>query len=246
MSAFTVAFTCLLHSLIDRFGDSHGIWTQQYPILLTINLACVLGSAYGVLRSAGRTGRVVRSHADQLSDPPEKQSIGALIDLFRFEDLYSHRRAKLALTELLPTLREEDALLLTTPSRAVLNRILRVPSTELGYKDLRELFIDTAARDTKLRLAIMRAYSHIGGAEELSIIERLANSVPRLEADVLIKEAAQECLPILRLRVEQLTAQKSLLRASSDSPPYNSTLLRAAAATPTVLPDELLRPAECA
>jgi len=244
MSAFTVAFTYLLYWLIDRYGDSASFWTHQYPILLTINLACLFGSAAGILRGSRKTGRVVRSHADLLSDQPDKQSIEALIDLFRFDDLHAHHRAKSALTDLLPTLCEEDAPLLTTPSRAVLNRILRSPSFDPGFKDVRELFVDTAERDTRLRLAIMRAYCHVGGAEELSIIEKLANSAARVEADLVIKEAASEHLPILRQRVEQLTEQKSLLRASAGAPVNEATLLRAASATPITVPDELLRPAE--
>jgi hypothetical protein len=244
LSAFTLVFTYLLYELIERYGDSASFWTHQYPILLTINLACLFGSAAGILRAGRKTGRVVRSHADALCDRPDKQSIEALIDLFRFDDLHAHHRAKAALTDLLPTLREEDARLLSTPARAVLNRILKVPSFDPGHKDVRELFVNTAERDTKLRLAIMRCYCRVGGAEELSIIEGLANSKPSFEVDALIKDAAEVCLPILRLRVEQLTAQKSLLRASSNTPANESTLLRAAAAIQSVSQDELLRPVE--
>ncbi len=246
LTVLTVATTAIVQWMVRRYGEDADFWRVTFPILTATNLSLLLTLSGGLLWNRAKRGRCIRAQIPVLSTDGDRESIGALIDLFKFDDLYAHKAAKRSLTELLPNLRANDVHLLHSRHRTVLNRILGSLPEEIGRKDIRELFCDTSAREAAFRVAILEGYQQIGEADALPIVERLANMDATTNGQRSIKEAAIECLPYLRIRVEQQTAHGSLLRGSSATSVSGESLLRPASASYTAPSDELLRPGEAA
>ena len=99
-------------------------------------------------------------------------------------------------------------------------------------------------RERDFRIAILEAYKQVGDEKALPIVERLANTASSTPAQRLIQEAAQECLPYMKIRVDKLTAPMSLLRGASAGAAPAESLLRAASLAGTSTSAELLRPNE--
>ena len=77
-----------------------------------------------------------------------------------------------------------------------------------------------------LILAVLKAFERVGDASALPSVERLATALGKTSAERRIREAALECLPFLRWRIEQMHATQTLLRSANppDTPP--AVLLR--------------------
>jgi hypothetical protein len=244
LMTFMLGVTLFMQFVI-RTGNA-AFWTMFPTIIMTI-LALMGGVGLLLWRMRGDDARALRKKADRLASGKDKTAIGTLIEMFAFEDVQTHRKVKQGLTNLLPTLTASDSHLLGRAHRAKLNRILSIRVDDPGHKDLSELFTRTTKREVDLRLAILKAFEQVGDETSLRVVDALATrtplygGIPLAEGDRLIQAAAKECLAFLRVRVEQQSAQKSLLRASSAASLPDNTLLRPAASSASCS-DSLLRP----
>lgn len=169
------------------------------------------------------------------------RTVGPLIDTLKMDYRDIHRVSTNALIKLLPRLQANDADLLTAEQRAVLCRKLsRIPIR--AARDERDLSQDAYTRAISLRIAILQAFAQVGDSGALPIVEWLAQIEAMTEDERRIQEAAQACLPTLRLRVEQEQNDQTLLRAADVSGADAKTLLRTFEGSQETVPEQLLRP----
>ena len=136
-----------------------------------------------------------------------------------------------ALIQLLPQMRASDAALLTANQRILLYNLLQ-RVTEFGA---------SSNVNYEVCLAALKALEQIGDAKAIPIVERIANMKTRTPRRQQIKQAAIECLPLLRANHTAVDANRMLLRASSAAPIAPDTLLRPAMPAPDPAPQQLLR-----
>jgi hypothetical protein len=246
MVAVTLIYTCVVQALVRLNDGNIDFWTKTFPVLTVLNLILVGASAAIVAVMQRNRLRTARRFTRALSADRSIESVGALVDLFKYDTLDAHETAKRGLTELLPKLRADQAALLTPEHRALLNTRLMVPPEELGHKDIRELFSNTTDREVEFRVAILKAYEQVGDEKALAVVTRLANvdlgpGVYSARGLQRVKAAAAECLPYLKFRVAKLTAQNSLLRGAAQEEASAGTLLRAASSVSPSDPAVLVR-----
>lgn len=213
---------------------------------LVVSLMALFGGllSYEAFRTQQHRRRLI---AAMSSEKHTAAQAGALIQAMRADvnDLKVSNLAKTALIDVLPRLKADDAARLTDADRAGLMRELMV-SPNIN-RDFRVYFSRRFDRqEVALRVAILKAMEQIGGAQELPLVSRLAQSgslskwaAPPPE----IVAAARECLPFVEQRAGREIANRQLLRASSGDGAPESTLLRAAEGSRETPPDELLRAA---
>lgn len=161
--------------------------------------------------------------------------VGPLIEALTWHDRGIQRAARRALIRLLPQMHASDASVLTARQRE-------------------RLFVAMTGSSVDLTLAALRALEQIGDHHALPVVEALATGRSQTaRRDWRVQEAAQACLPFLRLRAEQHRASQTLLRASGISEvstdglvrpadPPEDNLLRPAKGVVEVEAQELLRP----
>ncbi len=161
------------------------------------------------------------------------KAIGPLIETFdiNISGAQSKQRHK-ALTPLLYKLKASDACLLTPSQYRALHRAL-----EVEYQTLHG-----TQEGLDLKLAMLKALEQVGNESFISIVERLANRKSLTKRQRMIQAAAQECLPYLKLNAGSVTAQRTLLRASTMNDSSTASLLRPAGYAPDAPVDQLLRP----
>ena len=163
------------------------------------------------------------------------QAITPLIDAMhsglsprRYRSVYT------ALTQLLPQLKASDAQLLTPIHRRRLNGLLSL-----------ERYDYTLNKDSlAFKIAILQAYEQVGDQSSLAVVEKLAKMPGWSKRARVLRNAAQECLPQLKERASDTTANLTLLRGSHSEPAGKDALLRPALETIAAPAQELLRPAE--
>lgn len=176
-------------------------------------------SLWGLTRLA--TSDAQRAAARALTQYGDTRIVGPLITAMSWPDMELHRPAlKHALVQLLPRMRASDAHLLDARQRAWLRRALR-------------------GRDEQLVIAILKALEQIGGREDMPHVERLARRRARAPRARAIQQAAEQCLTMLRGRLDQ--TGDTLLRAARSDAPDSESLLRPAGDAQAP-PDTLLRP----
>ncbi len=172
------------------------------------------------------------------------QNIGTLVEVMRLEKEMNTTDAQQSLTELLPQLRPEHASLLNRRQRGLLRNVLNTNIEHILNRDVSHLFTPVSLqnpanrRAIEFRVAIMKAIAQVGTKEDLPIIEKYATMEAVSETQQVVKNAAQECLPLLQIRIAEQEDKNTLLRASSAEAHSPETLLRPA--SPTQDPAELL------
>ena len=139
-----------------------------------------------------------------------------------------------ALTTLLPQMRASDAKLLTPFALRTIYMWLAVPadySTIDAYPDA-------------LRIASLKALEQVGDSSAIPYVERLATLQMITPVKAQLKQAAIECLPLLRANCGEVKAARTLLRASHAEDARPDTLLRPASGAGGAKPQELLRPSD--
>jgi HEAT repeat protein len=199
-------------------------------VLLTILPICFIVTA----------SRKQRKVIDKLAANADIQSIGPLIDALELPDSYSRRSTKEALIRVLPQLRASDAGLLSAAQYARLRNFLNTPLDSPLHKNIRQLMAPPNDSSVELQLAILKSFEQIGDQEALPIVERLANREAKTDAQKRLKQAAVECLPWLRQRIELNETSKSLLRPASVEV-EGSALLRPASFSDDTPREMLLR-----
>ena len=138
-----------------------------------------------------------------------------------------------ALALCLPQMKAADARLLDAAQRRLLPFLRFAP---IGEKP-------DAAR-TDFRVAALQALTEIGEASDLPLVESTAGLDAKTADTVRVRDAAQACLPLLKIRLGLIADAKTLLRASAPEEEGGGTLLRPAAGPSDADPKELLRPSD--
>ena len=141
---------------------------------------------------------------------------------------------EIALLALLPQLKVSDAAILTPAARGQMHEWLSIGAG--GWKLHRYA--------GNLRLATLKALEQVGDSTAISIVERLANINARTASDRKAKQAALECLPMLRANCGAVEAARTLLRASHAEAARPDTLLRPASGASQTAAQDLLRPSD--
>lgn len=168
--------------------------------------------------------------ATRMAQLQDIRAVGLLTETLETSDQDLRRVVQQALPGLLRRLQASDAHLLDAHQRKILNRLLRRARQE---------------KNKELVLAVLKACEQVGDASALPEVERLANMPDPKDAPFRqVVQAARECLPYLKVRVEQERAGQTLLRASGPEQTITTAsdaLLRPAQEAGTTLPEELLR-----
>ncbi|MCS6777209.1 MAG: hypothetical protein RMJ43_08125 [Chloroherpetonaceae bacterium] len=168
--------------------------------------------------------------ATRMAQLQDTRAVGLLTETLETSDRDLRHVVQQALPGLLRRLQASDAHLLDAHQRKILNRLLRRARQE---------------KNTELALAVLKAYEQVGDASALPEVERLASVPDPKDARFRqVVEAARECLPYLKVRVEQERASQTLLRASNPAHTdraASDALLRPAQEAGATLPEELLR-----
>ena len=143
--------------------------------------------------------------------------------------------AAAALTALLPQMKASDAPLLTPAARQTLHRFVGGNPASLR--------IAPSCGDT-LRIAMLKALEQVGDSSAIPVVERLANAKARTADQIRIRQAAIDCLPLLRANCGEIETARILLRASRPETTEPATLLRPATGGTATDAAELLRGAE--
>lgn len=174
------------------------------------------------------------------------EALGALIELLSLEKELNVNHAMVAVTNILNRIQPEDSWALSTRHRTTLRNILNRNIEAVLYRDLSNLLGPISLqhpanlRAINMRVAIIKAFGQVGTEAEVATVERWASIEAKSEAQTILKNAAMECLPLLKARVATLSDQKTLLRASHPTE-ENSLLLRPS--QESIEPSEqLLRP----
>ena len=216
---------------IGPWLTSHPGWFLAYYMVYIVSALQVSGLF------SRRSTRKAAAGAVELSD---KTSVGALVEVLKFEDRRTFTLTRAALIRLLPQLQASDADLLTTRQRAALCRILNFSADNALFMDVNDLVFRHHNAQADLQVAILKAFEQTGEADCLPVVKRLAGRGGRSAVKKRVQNAANECLPYLRARVEKERNPQTLLRASSAETPAE-LLLRPAQEHDTST-EQLLRP----
>jgi hypothetical protein len=169
----------------------------------------ITGAGWLVFAGARRALRVQKHAAGMLALLDDPLAVGPLSECLRIDDGQVRRLTHEALVRLLPQIRPNDAHSLTDDQHRCLNHAL-------------------AGKDTDLSRAILAAYEQVGDGRDLVAVEELADGRSPASKNARVREAAQECVPYLRLRAQKQRAAQTYLRPSAVTD-GDAALLRAAA-----------------
>lgn len=132
---------------------------------------------------------------------------------------------------LLPRLKVSDAGLLKPADRNAIHSWLRRGNEKVFSR----------RSPDALCLAALKALEQVGDAAAIPAVERLTQIHPRNQSEQRLRQAATECLPMLRANHGNVESARMLLRASHSvaDPPH--LLLRSARSPNDAAPQELLR-----
>ena len=164
-----------------------------------------------------------------LSKYGDPSLIGLCCEMLGSRDRGFDRDVAAILERLLPKLKASEATLLKEEHRNKLR-------AALASNFMRGASID----DSAFQVSILRAFEQVGGEMELPVVSLIAHA-DRDEYPANVHEAAKECLPYLRNRVENDQASQTLLRPSSLAEFIDPLLLRSVTNPGNTNPRELLR-----
>jgi hypothetical protein len=167
--------------------------------------------------------------ARKLAQQNDVRGVGPLAEALEWPDPELQAVAMKALTRLLQQLKATDAHLLNAQQRGNLYRHLN------SYQ---------ARFHPDFQIAILKALEQVGDEAAIPHVRRLARSVALGPRQQQVRRAAQDCLPFLRNRADQLRVSQTLLRASSATSAAPDILLRPADNRHAAAPEQLLRATE--
>lgn len=177
--------------------------------------------------------------ADELAQAGGIRALPVLLD--GLWSVRSGRRKTIysVLTTLLPQLKATDANLLTARHRKILNKSLYIESLSgSSFGILHEAPVE-------FTLAILKAYEQVGDATSIPFVLQLAQKKGRGARGTRqdqIREAAQDCLPLLQANTGTVGQNQTLLRAADKNVSTSDILLRPASETAAASdPAQLLR-----
>ncbi len=218
----TVMFAIMLTTVLPVISlSSFSLEAEELFTLYGLYLLMLCGCFAYPLRTYLARKKIVRA----MAACKDMRVIGPLAEMWEFLNRRERLNATPVLADLLPRLRASDAALLNAQQRACLCSILTDPARELA----------------ELRIAILNAFQQVGDSQALPVVEQLADGQAKTPTQKRVREAAQACLPFLRLRAEQEQVSGMLLRAVNVPGMAPEVLLRQAAASEESAPQQLLR-----
>lgn len=163
------------------------------------------------------------------------KGVGTLLEIERYTHFSADTAAILAaLTDALPQMKAEDTRFLNAEQGERLHKVLRINIEAKGKTAIRANFC----------IATLKALEQIGDAPEIPLVQKLARMNTLNPDSKRIRDAANECLPLLKIRAGLAAESKTLLRASAPEKAGRDALLRAASGPNVAKPNELLRPSD--
>ena len=174
-------------------------------------------------------------NADEIARLGGVQAIPALVAAVSTPMRLKKKQAIIAaLTLLLPQMKASDAPILTPALRRTLNLwLVNAPLSGFLQRHYDPLFI-----------AILKALEQVGDSSAIPVVSRLAKMKGQTRRQKALRQAAIECLPMLRANCGEVETARILLRASDASEVRSDTLLRAASGSGQTDSAELLRGAD--
>lgn len=173
-----------------------------------------------------------RQGIEALSQFDDVRMVPRLVELLDYPNQEYFDSVRFMLLRVLPRLQASDVGLLTAEHHAIINKVLA-----------RHLML--RQEDLPLRVAILKALEQVGDASSVSVVQALAAGSGASRGNPTLQQAAEECLPALRLRATHQLETETLLRAADGRQDASAVLLRAVDTTlATVVPSELLRSVE--
>jgi hypothetical protein len=171
--------------------------------------------------------RLQKRATKALAHCDDVRAVGPLAEALDKQDNATRDLAISALERLLPRVQAADADFLTDHQLDCLHKALT----------------DDKARS--LQPALLKAIGQIGDERFLETVEALARGEGEAKKRTAVRDSAEQCLPLLKERVNRQRAPRTLLRpAESASGADKEVLLRPAGNSSSVAPADLLRPAE--
>lgn len=205
--------------LRTRKGSMVGLWLASAPVTALLALGNFLNgepiwamvSAF-FLATALQLNRLA-AEVDQiqvvLQTNLDKSWVGALVDALEWPNKRIRSIARASLTRLLPTLTEADAPLLDDAQRASLYSRLSPRA---------------AVKNAPLTFAILKALEKVGDAEAVAPVTRLARMFACVSRQIMVQQAALECLPVLEKRVLEQRLAAPLLETQALLPIETETV----------------------
>ena len=175
-----------------------------------------LSGFIGVIAGMYAVSEKQRKGVQALAAFEDVRAVPPLITALEYNDRNMKATAADALPGLLPRLQASDAFLLTREHHAILNRVLK---GDVGMK---------ATVAIRLRVSVLQALQQIGEESSLPLVAEMADGKGKAAGKPEVRRAAQECLPFLNLRAENLRLNHTLLRASEGNVTRSEMLLRPA------------------
>lgn len=212
-------FMGIVMGLIVLAGIAKGYATGKWDIFSN------WGSFFSMFAITGSSASLSKSYQNAvrlLADFDDLRAVGPLLETRESEDANLKQLAQQSLLRLLPRLKSSDANLLDEVQLQCMGRALK-------------------SKDFVFVCAILKAMEQVGDEKHLELVQRLSKKETTNPIQLRIREAAQECEPYLRKRVEETQLANTLLRASQmeDAP---AILLRPVEYRPDTATHELLRP----
>ena len=230
LSIFLYSMFCIYAFFYYSVSGLHR-WLEAHKIL---EYLLVLPGGYGFYSIVALASVEADSDIDLLTQAAGKKAIPALLDALSFNGLPAYSKLySLALITLLPQLQAADAALLTPSHRHYLNSLLRWEF----------LTIAAVGPEDALVVAILKAYEQVGDTKAIPYVKRLVGMKARSNRQRVLQQAAQECLPLLRVNASGIDVTKTLLRASMPDTNTPEILLRPVISATTTSDAELLRAA---
>lgn len=186
---------------------SQGLW----PAAAAWSALLVAGSQLHRLTLTAKQKEAAR----RLASYDNVEGIPRLIDVLGWPDPALRSVAIVSLVRNLKQLRASDSRLLGRSHRAALNTFL----------DMRE-----ARKHREFLVAILKTLEQVGDDSSVPCVEKLAASRPRTASEIIVRQAAIDCLPFLQLRAQSNRESSVLLRASASAREDPASLVRPAAA----------------
>ena len=222
------AITAFFYLFIPEFHN----WLDAHKLLGFLVVS--LPGAYGFLSVIALAQVDADSNIDLFVEAAGKKAIPALLDAMSFNGSSAYIKPySQALITLLPQLHAGDAALLTPVHRHYLNSLLRWEFLTPAVGGPEEALV----------LAILKAYEQVGDTSAIPYVKRLAGRKARSDRRRILQQAAQECLPLLRVTASGVDVTRTLLRASSPDTNAVNVLLRPVTSATTTSDAELLRAA---
>ena len=171
----------------------------------------------------------IRERIKMLSKHGDSRLIGPCLEMMQINQQKYDLKIVSTLNALLLKVKESDGNILSNDQRKILKGIL-APN----------LIIGSQSEDSALQVAVLKAYEHIGGQTELTIVSSIAHS-EIYDYPSSVVSAAKACLPYVQKRAATENESSTLLRASSPPDTPNEELLRPAQDSGRMKPEELLR-----